>query len=63
MTAAEADFLVIATPATLDNWIIADLKKVLEERVHQTGNKNSFHYNLTTTNKIQSEKSQLNTPN
>lgn len=31
-TALEADFLIICTPATLDNWIISDLKEPLQLR-------------------------------
>jgi len=60
MIAAEADFLIVATPATLDNWIIADIKQILEERVHQTGKKQSYNINIPTASKIQSEKSQTN---
>lgn len=29
----EADIIIITVPATLDNWIIADLKEVLQKRV------------------------------
>lgn len=35
LTARESDFLIIATPATLDNWIITDLKDSLDKRVRE----------------------------
>ena len=34
-TARESDFLVVAVPATLDNWIIADLRAPLEARIKE----------------------------
>jgi hypothetical protein len=41
LTAKEADFLIVATPATLDNWILADLKQPLLERIQESGNNRS----------------------
>ena len=52
----EADIIIITVPATLDNWIIADLKEVLQKRVGE--NKSSWAKNNQKTGK--DEKKKLN---
>lgn len=42
--AEEVDFLIIATPATLDNWIIMDLKPQIQLRIDAS---NPAHSNPT----------------
>lgn len=39
----DADIIIITVPATLDNWIIADIKEVLQKRIGE--NKSSWTKN------------------
>jgi hypothetical protein len=62
LTAKEADFLVVATPASLDNWIIADLREPLHERIKASEkqvNKPITTNQVLGSGKLISEKSQL----
>jgi hypothetical protein len=56
-TARQSDFLIICSPATLDNWIIADLKAPLQSRISAQNSK--IQNKLPNLNKLASEKSQL----
>lgn len=62
LTAKEADFLVVATPASLDNWIIADLRDPLLQRIkasEKQSTKPITTNQILGTGKLISEKSQL----
>ncbi len=45
-TARNSDFLIVCTPATLDNWIISDLKEPLSCRASGQNPKPQVHPNI-----------------
>jgi hypothetical protein len=56
-TALEADLLIVCTPATLDNWIIADLREPLKQR--SEGKQKAQPKPVPNPSKFPAEKSQI----